>query len=48
MARSGMICDHISKIAFMIFSNGIRNPVTAVGHSAATTLPSGAVTSIMR
>ena len=46
MARSGMIWDHISKIAFMIFSNGIRKPVTAVGHSAATMEPGGAFTEI--
>ena len=30
----------------MIFSNGIRNPVTAMGQRALTTVSSGAITSI--
>ena len=38
---------HISKIEFIIFSNGIKKPVTAVGHLALTTLPCGAITFII-
>src|ERR671925_1804456 len=42
IARSGMTCDHSSKIAFMILSHGPeQNPVTAVGQAALTQLPSG-------
>ena len=48
MARSGMISDHISKTEFMIFSNSIRKPVTAVGHWALTTEFSGAATESIR
>ena len=42
IARSGISSDQSSKIEFMIFSSGPeQKPVTAIGHGALTTEPTG-------
>ena len=47
IARSGMMWDHSSKIAFMTFSYGPeQNPVTACGQPALTTVPSSPISAV--
>ena len=47
IARWGMISDHSSKPAFMIFSYAPETePVTATGQPALTTVPSGPTSTV--